>query len=203
MDNAYRRLGRARRGHRGIAIVASRRARGARLFRRGARRAPARRRGRAGARRARLLHGAEHRQARHPRPEDGQGRRDRAGAAVVAARRDRRSRRRPVDHRQRPERDRARRSRHARGEALAAAAGDGLREPQHGDLRPEGPDLVHGPDRHLRPPRPRDERRQGVAGAARPRAVRHRDDAGRRRLLRVARRQPHRARSTSRRARRP
>ena len=126
-------------------------------------------------------------------PEDRQVRGDSAGSQFGAAWRDRRARRRAVDHRRRPECDRARRPEDARGARLAARQGRRVRQPQHAHVRREGPRLVHRPDRLLRPARPRHERHEGVEGAARARSLRHRDDAGRRRLLRVARRQPHRA----------
>ena len=94
------------------------------LLRRGARLASARCRGGARAGRARLLHGAGDRPARHPRSEDRQVRGNRARPRFRAARRDRRSRRRAVDHRQRPERDRARRPEDPRGARLAASGSD-------------------------------------------------------------------------------
>ena len=50
-----------------------------------------------------------------------------------------------------------------------------------------------GQSGYLRPPRSRDRRHEGMEGAARARCLRHHDHAGRRRLLRVARGQSHRA----------
>ena len=67
-----------------------------------------------------------------------------------AARRDRRARRRAVDHRWRPQRDRSRRPGHARRFALAVARQRRQCEPQHGDLRSGGSPLVHRTERVLR-----------------------------------------------------
>ena len=91
----------------------------------------------------------------------------------------------------RSQRDRPRRSRDARRQALPAAGVERVREPQHGNVRPARPALVHRPERHLRSRRPATGAlRVFRAPGARP--VRHRDDAGRPGLVRVARRQPHR-----------
>jgi streptogramin lyase len=76
---------------------------------------------------------------------------------------------------------------------LWAAEGCRVCESQHVDFRSEGSRLVHWTERILRPRRPRDRRHEGVEGPARARTVRDHDDAGGRRLLRVARRQPYRA----------
>ena len=116
------------------------------------------------------------------------------GPGRGAPRRDHRTGRRAVDHRRRDERDRPRRPQDARGEALAAARSARLREPEHRHLRQAGPNLVHRPERDLRSPRPEERRHAGLGRAARPRAVRHHRHPGRRRLLRLARRQPYRAR---------
>ena len=115
------------------------------------------------------------------------------GSRLRAARRDRRPRRRGVDHRRRSERDRARRRQDPCREGLAAAQGHAERQPQHAHLRPQGPRLVYRAERLLRPARSGDGRHEGVERAARQRPVRHHDHALGRRLLRVARRQPHRA----------
>ena len=129
------------------------------------------------ARRAGLLHGAGDRQARHPRPDDRQVRGDSARPQLGAARRGRRPRRRAVDHRWRPERDRARRLRRRAPCACGRCPPTSNTQPQHADLRREGPRLVHRPERLLRPARSRDRRHEGVEGAARPRPLRHHDDA--------------------------
>ena len=163
------------------------------VLRRDARSASARCGGGAATRRSGLLHGAGHGQARHPRSRDRQGRGNCAGSQFGAPWRDRRSGRRPVDHRRRPECDRARRPEDPRRARLGARQGRRVRQHEHARVRREGPRLVHGPDRLLRPARSGDERHQGVEGAARARSLRHRDDPGRRRLLRIARRQPYRA----------
>ncbi len=60
------------------------------------------------------------------------------GRQLRAARRHRRPRRRAVDHRWRPERDRARRSEDARGQAVGASVVGVERQPQHADVRSAG-----------------------------------------------------------------
>ena len=97
-----------------------------------------------------------------------------------------------MDHRRRAQRDRPRRPGDARGEALPAARLERLREPQHRDLRPERRAVVHRPERDLRSARPRSRRAARLPRAGRHRAVRDHDDAARRRLVRVPRREPHR-----------
>ena len=81
--------------------------------------------------------------------------RGRARRRLGATRRHRRAGRRGVGDRRRPQRDRARRSRHARGQALPAAVLKRIREPEHGDVRPARTALVHRPERNLRAARSR------------------------------------------------
>ena len=70
-------------------------------------------------------------------PRTGKVEQVRLGPRRVAAWRDRRAGRRGLGHRERAERDRARRSEEQGGEAVRAAEGLREREPQHRDLRQE------------------------------------------------------------------
>ena len=77
-----------------------------------------------------------------------------------------------------------------RGESpLPAAVVERLREPEHGDLRPPRHPLVHRAERDLRSSRPAHSQAPCVLRSTRRRPLRHHHDAGRGRLLRVARRQ--------------
>jgi hypothetical protein len=138
--------------------------------------------------RRRLVHGPAHGPAGLAEPADRAIPAHDARRRLGAARSHRRPGRRAVDHRRGPQRDRPRRSAHAEGSPLPVAGEHRLRESQYGDLRQARRALVHGAERDLRPSR--SEGRQGarVPGAARRGAVRHNDDADRRRLLRLARR---------------
>ena len=129
--------------------------------------------------------------ARPARPADGPIRRSRSGG-LGAARRDRRAGRRGLGHRRRAERDRARRPGDAARCGASRCRPTRLREPEHGHVRPARHPLVHRAERRLRPRSTRARRECGCSGAARRRSVRHRDHAGRRGLLRLARGQPHR-----------
>ena len=149
---------------------------------------PAARRG-SGARRRRLVHGAGIGRARLARPEDRQDEACRPRRRFSAARCHRRSRRRPVDHGRRAQRDRPGRPEDEARPPLPVARLVGLRQPEHGGLRPPRRPLVHGAERDLRAARPARRQGAGLQGAARRRPVRDHGDAVRRRLLRVPRRQ--------------
>ena len=119
-------------------------------------RASARCRRGARARRRRLLHGAEDAASSASSiPKTGKVEEIPLGPEFGAARRHRRTRRRGVDHRRRPECDRARRPEDARRARLAARQGRRVRQSQHAHVRREGPRLVYRPERLLRPPRSR------------------------------------------------
>ena len=149
------------------------------------RREPASRR-RSRARRRRLVHGAGIGRARLARPEDRQDEAHRARSRLGAARRHRRPRRSPVDHRRRAQCDRPGRSEDEARPPVPAARVVGVRQPEHGRLRPARRSLVHRAERDLRAARP--ARREGarLQGAARSGPVRDHDDPLGRRLLRVA-----------------
>ena len=106
--------------------------------------------------------------------------------------RHRRAGRRRLGDRRRPQRNRPRRSRHARGQAVPAPGLERVREPEHGDVRPARPALVHGAERHLGPPRPAQRCAARLHRAGRERPVRDRDDARRPGLVLLARRELHR-----------
>ena len=129
---------------------------------------------------------------RHPRSEDRQGDADFARRRRGAAWRDRRARPRRLGHRRRAERHRARRSGDQGGEAVPAADEFPRRQSQHRDLRPQGHPLVHRAERRLRPRRSGDRQGRGLEGAEGRRPLRHHHHAERRRLVRLARRRPHR-----------
>ena len=100
--------------------------------------------------------------------------------------------RRGVGYRQRAELDRPGRPGHASGAAVPASDLQ-VREPEHGHLRSARHPLVHGTERRVRQRRSTNGESARVLSAARRRSVRHRDDAVRCGLLRVARGEPHRA----------
>ena len=126
----------------------------ARLLRRTARRASSRCCGGAGAGRPGVLHGAGHGQGRRARPHQRQDRGNPARSALGAARCDCRARQRRMDHRRRPERDRALRSEDTPGTRVAPSRGHRLRQSQYPDVRQAGPRLVYRAERILRPSRP-------------------------------------------------
>ena len=113
------------------------------------------------------------------RSEDAEERGDTARAERRPARCRRRSRRRGLGHRRRPERDRARRCRHQGREALSAAEGICRSQPQHADYRQQRRGLVHRPERRLRPRRSQDRQGRRLGVAEGPRPLRHRRDARR------------------------
>ncbi len=129
---------------------------------------------------------------RHPRPGHRPEPGGQARAEIGAARGHPGPGRGCLAHRQRPERDRARGPERPRGEGLEAAAGYRLRQPEHRRLRQGRNPLVHGPERLLWSARSKDRRDQGLEGSARPGPIRHHGNSRGRRLLRLARRQPHR-----------
>ena len=102
-----------------------------------------------------LVHRAGHREAGEAGSGERQRDRSRARRRLGAPRRHRRAGRRCLGDRRRPQRDRARRSPHTRRQAVPAPGLERVREPQHGHVRPARPALVHGTERHLRPPQPR------------------------------------------------
>ena len=103
-------------------------------------------------------------------PKTGQDEARRPRRRLGAARRHRRPRRSAVDHRRRAQRDRPGRPEDAARPPLPAARVVGLRQPEHGRLRPARRPLVHRAERDLRPAR--SARRQGarLPGAERSRA---------------------------------
>ena len=131
-------------------------------------------------------------------PATGQTREVAARRGLGAARRDRRPGRRPLDHRRRPERDRPRRPAPRDGRSASRCRPAAGREPQHRGLRPARRASGSPGRAASTAARPGDGRDARLRRARRAGPVRHRDDAGGRRLLRLARRQPHRAGSTSR-----
>ena len=112
---------------------------------------------------------------------------------VGAARGHRRAGRRAVVHRRRAERDRARRpvTREVKVWPLPPRH-TGYTNLNTRTFDKQGAHLVCRAKRELRPARP-GRRHESVESAARQRPLRHHDHARGRRLLRVARRQPHRA----------
>jgi hypothetical protein len=78
------------------------------------------------------------------------------------------------------------------GHRVEAAGVGAQRQLEHADIRSPGQGVVHGAKRLLRPRRSRDGRRSCLACAPGHRTVWNHDDAVRRHLLRIARRQSHR-----------
>ncbi|TMG33868.1 MAG: cadmium-translocating P-type ATPase [Chloroflexi bacterium] len=136
--------------------------------------------------RRRLVHRAALGRARLARSEDGTDEGGQARSWLGAARCHRRTGWRAVDHRRRPERDRARRPEDERGEALSAPADVRRGEPQHRGVRPRRDPLVHRPGGLVRTARPANRRAADVRRPARCGTVRHHLVSRRQRVLRVA-----------------